>query len=144
MSDLRTAAQQALEDLKDLHANHNITYAGTISRLAAALAQQQPNPPRLRALQPPPVRRHAMPCVREGDGAGRSKGRGQSATPLARANCCRAGGVGLSEHVHRAGVLGLEKGNRGAKLEATLHLSTAAQAADGGVGQVQVQRNMGV
>ena len=43
MTDLRTAAQQALEDLKDLHANHNITYAGTISRLEAALAQQQAN-----------------------------------------------------------------------------------------------------
>ena len=45
MTDLRTAAQQALEDLKDLHKNHNITYAGTISRLEAALAQQQANPP---------------------------------------------------------------------------------------------------
>ena len=45
MTDLRTAAQQALEDLKDLHANHNITYAGTIAALEAALAQQQANPP---------------------------------------------------------------------------------------------------
>ena len=40
MTTLREAAQQALADLKDLHANHNITYAGTISRLEAALAQQ--------------------------------------------------------------------------------------------------------
>ena len=40
MTDLRTAAQQALEDLKDLHKNHNITYAGTIAALEAALAQQ--------------------------------------------------------------------------------------------------------
>jgi len=39
MTDLRTAAQRALDDLRDLHANHNITYAGTISRLEAALAQ---------------------------------------------------------------------------------------------------------
>lgn len=44
MTDLRTAAQQALADLKDLHANHNITYAGTISRLEAALAQEQAEP----------------------------------------------------------------------------------------------------
>ena len=43
MTDLRTAAQQALEDLKDLHANHNITYAGTIAALERALAQQQAN-----------------------------------------------------------------------------------------------------
>ena len=40
MSTLREAAQQALDDLRDLHANHNITYAGTISRLEAALAQE--------------------------------------------------------------------------------------------------------
>ena len=45
MTDLIAAAQQALDDLRDLHANHNITYAGTISRLEAALAQQQANPP---------------------------------------------------------------------------------------------------
>ena len=45
MTDLRTAAQQALADLKDLHKNHNITYAGTISRLEAALAQEQATPP---------------------------------------------------------------------------------------------------
>ena len=35
----RAIVEQALADLKDLHKNHNITYAGTISRLEAALAQ---------------------------------------------------------------------------------------------------------
>ena len=46
MTTLREAAQQALDDLRDLHANHNITYAGTISRLEAALAEpvQEPEP----------------------------------------------------------------------------------------------------
>ena len=47
MNDLRTAAQQALDDLKDLHKNHNITCAGTIAALERALAQQaEPVEPR--------------------------------------------------------------------------------------------------
>ncbi len=45
---IEAAAQQALDDLKDLHANHNITLAGTISRLEAALAQEPTPPPEAR------------------------------------------------------------------------------------------------
>jgi hypothetical protein len=43
---LKAAAQQALEALEDLHANHGITCAGTLSRLRAALEQpeQEPEP----------------------------------------------------------------------------------------------------
>jgi hypothetical protein len=40
MTDLEKAARLTLDALEDAHANHNITYAGAISALRAALAQQ--------------------------------------------------------------------------------------------------------
>ena len=63
----RAVVEQALEALEDLHANHGITVAGTLSALRAALAQPQETP--WKPWKPLELGRGCQACGMGADGA---------------------------------------------------------------------------